>query len=109
MGRAVLHPGDPGLGVAPGNPILVRQLLALALAVQMRQILGCRRLGAALPGQALQHLPVALTRVAPHDVPQRRVGLHGRSIHPDAVACHQTRLGDQRQNPVEYRHVHFVG
>ncbi len=28
---AVLHLGDLGLGVAPGNPVLVRELLALAL------------------------------------------------------------------------------
>ena len=109
MGGAVLHLGDLGLGVALGNPILVRELLALALAVQARQVVRRGRLNAALLGQVFQHLPVALTRVAPHNVPQRRVGLHGRGIHPDAVALHQTRLGDQRQNPVEDRRVHLVG
>ena len=34
---------------------------------------------------------------------QRRVGLHGRGIDPDALALDQTRLGDQSQNPVEDR------
>ena len=45
----------------------------------------------------------------PHDVAQRRVGLHGRGIHPDALALHQTRLGDQRQDPVKHRRVDFMG
>ena len=81
---AVLHLGDLGLGVAPGNPVLVRELLALALAVQTRQVLSRGCLDTALLGQALQHPPVTLARVPPHDVAQRRVGLHGRGIHPDA-------------------------
>ena len=61
------------------------------------------------PGQALQHLPVAFAVVAPHDVPQRRVGLHGRGIDADALALDQPRLGDQHQNLVEDRRVDFMG
>ena len=64
---------------------------------------------AAVPGQALQHLPVAFAVVAPHDVSQRRVGLHGRGIDADALALDQPRLGDQHQNPVEDRRVDFMG
>ena len=56
-----------------------------------------------------RHPPVTLARVPPHDVAQRRVGLHGRGIHPDALALHQTRLGDQRQDPVKHRRVDFMG
>ena len=108
MGRAVLHLGDLGLGVAPGNPVLVRELLALALAVQTRQVLGRGRLDTALLGQALQHPPVTLARVPSHDVAQRRVGLHGRGIHPDTIALDQTCFGNQRQNPVEDRRVNFM-
>ena len=88
---------------------LVRELLALALAVQTRQVLSRGCLDTALLGQALQHPPVTLARVPPHDVAQRRVGLHGRGIHPDALALHQTRLGDQRQDPVKHRRVDFMG
>ena len=40
---------------------------------------------------------------------QRRVGLHGRGIDPDALALDQTRLGDQSQNPVEDRRVDLMG
>ena len=43
--------------------------------------------------------PVTLARVGPHDVAQRRVGLHGRGIHPDALALHQTRLGRSAPGP----------
>ena len=109
MGRAVLHLGDLGLGVALRDPVLVRELLALALAVQARQVLGRGCLDAALLGQARQHPPVTLARVPPHDVAQRRVGLHGRGIDPDALALDQTRLGDQSQNPVEDRRVDLMG
>ena len=97
MRRAVLHLGDLGLGVALRNPIRVGKLLALALPVQTRQVLGRGCLDPAFPGQALQHLPVAFAVVAPHDVPQRRVGLHGRGIDADALALDQPRLGDQHQ------------
>src|SRR5210317_1274608 len=106
MGRSVLHPGDLGLGIALRNLILVRQLLALA--VQTHQILGCRRFDTAFLGQMLEHFPVAFTRVAADDVAQRRVGLHGRGIHPNAVALHEAGLGDQRQNPVEDRRVYLM-
>jgi len=58
----VLHPGNPGLGAAPGNPISVRQLPALALAVETRKVLGRRRLDTALPSQLLQ----------PQELPQRK-------------------------------------
>ncbi len=109
MRRAVLHLGDLGLGVALRNPIRVGKLLALALPLQTRQILGRGCLDAAFPGQALQHLPVAFAVGAPHDVPQRRVGLHGRGIDADALALDQPRLGDQHQNPVEDRRVDFMG
>ena len=40
MRRAVLHLGDLGLGVALRNPIRVGKLLALALPLQTRQVLG---------------------------------------------------------------------
>ena len=56
--------------------------------------------------------PLARTGLAvpkPHDVPQRRVGLHGRGIDADALALDQPRLGDQHQNPVEDRRVDFMG
>jgi hypothetical protein len=43
MRRPVLHPGDLRLGVGRALPIGVRQRLALALAVEARQVLGARR------------------------------------------------------------------
>ena len=54
---AVLHLGDLGLGVAPGNPVLVRELLALALAVQTRQVLSRGCLDTALPGPSAPASP----------------------------------------------------
>ena len=74
-----LHLGDLGLGVALRNPIRVGKLLALALPLQTRQI----SVYPAFPGHRYR---------APHDVPQRRVGLHGRGIDADALALDQPRL-----------------
>ena len=65
-----------------------------------------RRLGERRYGAAGQE---SFAVVAPHDVPQRRVGLHGRGIDADALALDQPRLGDQHQNPVEDRRVDFMG
>ena len=50
MRRAVLHLGDLGLGVALRNPIRVGKLLALALPLQTRQVLGRGCLDPAFPG-----------------------------------------------------------
>ena len=48
MRRSVLHLGDPGVTVGRALPVGVRQRLALALPVEARQVLGARRVDAAL-------------------------------------------------------------
>jgi hypothetical protein len=95
MRRPVLHPGDFRLGVGRALPIRVRQRLALALAVEARQVLGVRRVDPALFRHPRQHLAIALAVVAPHDRAQRGVGLHRRAVDADSLALHQAVLGDQ--------------
>ena len=69
---AVLHLGDLRTGSSPGNPVLVRELLALALAVQTRQVLSrwVRNLDHRSPGPSAPASP-GIARVWPHDVAQR--------------------------------------
>src|SRR3954469_10479320 len=105
-GAAVLQLGDPGLGIGRRGPLRVRQPLALALAVQPDQVLRPRRRDPAPLPQPLQHLPVALAAVAPHDRPQGGVGLHGRGVGPDPLALDQPVLGQPPQHPGEDRLVH---
>src|SRR5271166_1590964 len=108
MRRPILHPGDLRLGVGRALPVRVRQRLALALAVEARQILGAGRVDPALFRHPRQHLAIALAVVAPHDRAQRRVGLHRRAVDPDPLALHQTALGDQLQDPAEHLLVRLV-
>ena len=102
MRRPVLHPGDLRLGVGRALPIRVRQRLALALAVEARQVLGARRVDPALFRHPRQHLAIALAVVAPHDRAQRGVGLHRRAVDADSLALHQAVLGDQPQHETEH-------
>src|SRR5208283_5143547 len=53
------------------RPIVVRQLLAFALAVEPDQVVDRRRLDAALIGHPRQHLAIGLATVAAHNRPQR--------------------------------------
>ena len=98
MRRAVLHLGDLGVRIGLARPIFVRQLLAFALAVEPDQVVDRRRLDAALLGHPRQHLAIGLAIVAAHDRPQRGVGLHRRAIDANALALHQTALGDELQD-----------
>ena len=102
MRRPVLHPGDLRLRVGRALPVGVRQRLALALAVEARQVFGARRGDPALFRHPRQHLAIALAVVAPHDRAQRRVGLHRRAVDADPLALHQAVLGDQLQHPAEH-------
>jgi hypothetical protein len=43
MGQAVLHPGDIRIWIGRARPNFFRKLLALPLAIQLDQILDCRR------------------------------------------------------------------
>ena len=104
---AVLQLGDLGLGIARRGPVGVRQPLAFSLAVEPDQVVRRRRRDAALLGQPLEHLAVALAGVAPHDRAQRRVGLHGRGVDADPVALDQPVLRQPLQHPGEDRLVHL--
>jgi hypothetical protein len=53
MRAAVFQLGDPGLRIGRALPVRVGQLLALAIASQPHQILGRRRLDAALAAARL--------------------------------------------------------
>ena len=108
MRRAVLHLGDLGVRIGLARPILVRQLLAFALAVEPDQVVDRRRLDTALLGHLRQHLPIGLAVVAAHDRPQRGVGFHRRPIDANALALHQTAFGDQLQDERKYLFVDFV-
>ena len=99
MRRSVLHLGDPGVRVGRAFPVGVRQRLALALAVEARQVLGARRLDPALFRHPRQHRAIALAAVAPHDRAQRGVGLHRRAVDADPLALHQAALGHELQAP----------
>ena len=83
MRRAVLHLGDLCVGIGLARPVLVRQLLALALPIKTNEVVSRRRLDPALLGHPRQHLAIGLAAVAPHDCPQRGVGFHRRTIDAD--------------------------
>ena len=109
MRRSVLHLGDPGVTVGRALPVGVRQRLALALpVVEARQVLGARRVDAALFRHPRQHRAIALAAVAPHDRAQRGVGLHRRAVDADPLALHQAALGHELQHPAEHRLVRLV-
>ena len=81
MRRSVLHLGDLGVGVGRALPVGVRQRLALALAVEARQVLG---VGVSIPLSCAIRVvcAIALAAVAPHDRAQRGVGLYRRASTP---------------------------
>ena len=90
------------LGERPGLALARTQswfeLTPLRLRSSTRQVLS--RLALATAAWAKRgHPPEPSYRpVPPRRCCERRVGLHGASrIHPDALALHQTRLGEQRQ------------
>ena len=102
MRRSVLHLGDPGVRVGRVFPVGVRQRLALALAVEARQVFGRRRLDPALVRHPRQHLAIALAIVAANDRAKRRVGLHGRAVDAEPLPLHKTALGHELQDPAEH-------
>jgi hypothetical protein len=102
-GAAVLQLGDPGLGSLGEVQSAFDRPLAFALAVEPDQVLGRRRRDPARLGQPLEHLPVALAGVAPHDRAQGGVGLHGRGVDADPLALDQAVLGQPPQHPGEDR------
>ena len=108
MRGAVLHPRDLRIRIGRARPILVREFLALPLAIQPDQVVDRRRLDAALLGHLRQHLAIGLAAVAPHDRPQGSVGFHRRAVDADPLALHQTALGNERQNPAENLFVDLV-
>ena len=101
MRRAVLHLGDLRIGIGFARPILVRELLALPLAVEPDKVIDRRRRYAALLSHPRQHLAIGLATVATHDGSQRGVGLHRRTVDADPLTLHQAALGDQVQNPAK--------
>ena len=106
-GAAVLHLGDPSIGISRALPIFVGELLPLTLSVQPDQIVGRRRLNPALLGEALQHLTVALATITAHDRTKRCIRLHRRRIHANAIALDQAMLGKLCQDPGEHRLMGF--
>src|SRR3546814_4230033 len=99
--RAVLHPRDLRIGIGLARPVRIRQLLALAFAIEPDKVVDRRRVDAALLRHAHQHLAVGLAIVTPHDGTQRGVRLHGRAIDADPLAFHQIVPGDEGQYPAE--------
>ena len=76
MRATVLQLGDLGLWIGLAGPLLVRQLLAFAGAVDADEIVRIRRLDAALLGHLLQHFAIGPAIVPAHDGAQRGIGLH---------------------------------
>ena len=99
---AVLHPGDARLGIGRRRPVGVRQGLVLAGAVEADQILGTRRLDAALAGQTPQHLLVILAGIPPHQAAQRGIGLLGRGIDADPLGAYQIVLVRDLEQKAEH-------
>ncbi len=108
MRRAVLHLDDLRVRIGLAPPILVRQLLAFALAIEPDEIIDRRRLDAALLGHARQHLTIGRSIVAAHDRPHRSVGLHRRTVDADPLAFHQATLGDDLQGKFEHFLMNFI-
>ena len=102
MRAAIFHLGDPGIRIDRTLPVGVGQFLAFAIAVQPDQILGCRRLNAALAGHARQHLAIAFATIAPHDRAQRRVGFHRRGIDADPLTFDQAMPSQTFEHPGEH-------
>ena len=101
MRAAILHLGDARIGIVRMPPIIIRSLLR-ALAVQLRQLLARRRFDAALFCQPCQELFVALSGIAPHNRPQRRVGFQRGRVHTDRRPFQQFLLGQHPQHPLEH-------
>ena len=55
--------------------------------------------------QSRQKLLIRLAGIAAHDAPQSGVGLQGRRIDPDRLACDEIRRGQHWQDPREDRAV----
>ena len=103
----VLELGDPRLGVGRGDPLRVGQALAFPFPVEPDRVLGRGRCDPALLGQPVEHRPVALAIIPPHDRPQGRVGLHRGRINPNPLAPDQAVLGQPLEHPGEDRLVHL--
>jgi len=99
MRAAVFHLGDLGIRIGWTRPIRVGQLLACAIAIQPDQVLGRRRLDAALLGHPRQHLAIAFAAVAPHDRAKCCVGFHRRRVDTDPLALDQAMLDQTFEHP----------
>ena len=97
-----------GLRIGLAGPLLVRQLLALAVAVEANQIVRRRRLDAALLGHLRQHFAIGPAIVPAHDRAQRGIGLHRRGVDADPLALDQALLGHELQHPAEHRLVDLM-
>ena len=64
-----------------------------------------RRLDTRRLRQSRQKLLIRLAGIAAHDAPQSGVGLQGRRIDPDRLACDEIRRGQHLQDPREDRAV----
>ena len=90
MRAAVLHLGDPAVGVGFAPPLFVRDLLVLAIAIEPSHFFG-RRFVALLDLARFLHqtpdilLPV-LARVAADDALHRRVGFQRRGVDAHRLA-----------------------
>jgi hypothetical protein len=52
--------------------------------------------------QLRQEILIALTRVAPHNAAQRRIGLQCPGVDPDRLAFHELGMGQPLQHPREH-------
>src|SRR5437016_6152522 len=91
---AVFQLRDLRLWVMRIHPIVVRSLLR-PLAVQLRQLLPCRRCDPRFLGQSPQKLLVALARIPSHNrahgcvrFQRRAIDAHRLPIPPPATRCH---------------------
>ena len=76
-----------------------------ARPIETRKVRPRRRLDTRRLRQSRQKLLIRLAGIAAHDAPQSGVGLQGRRIDPDRLACDEIRRGQHWQDPREDRAV----
>ena len=95
---AILHLGDPRIGIMRVLPFLVRTFL-LALAVQAGQLFARRVLDPGRLRQVFEIVVIFLAVIPPHQGAQCRIGFQHGGIDGNRLAFHQPFFGQDLQHP----------
>src|SRR6266516_3679512 len=98
MCLTIFHLRDLGIRIIGMFPFFIRPLLR-PFPIQLGQILLRRRLNPARFCQLREKLRVTFSRVPPNDGSHRRVGLQGRSVHPNRLPIDQSVFRQYLQHP----------